>query len=97
MSDVIPEVKRCPLCDCDARLHEGFDIDCESTTAIITCTACAVSFGPMYPDAKADVVKFVERWNERLQGGSEDEDEQPGWCGHCACQSCHEAQRKNDC
>jgi hypothetical protein len=20
-----------------------------------------------------------------------------GWCGHCACQPCYEAQKKNDC
>ena len=65
MSEVIPEVKRCPLCDCDAELHEGFDIDCESTTALITCTACPVNYGPIYPDTKADVVEFVERWNRR--------------------------------
>ena len=61
----IPDVSRCPLCDCDCELHEGFDIDCESTTAMITCTACPIVFGPIYPDDIADVVKFVKRWNDR--------------------------------
>lgn len=27
----------------------------------------------------------------------QENDDMPGWCGHCACQSCYEAQQRNDC
>jgi hypothetical protein len=26
----------------------------------------------------------------------EEDDDPQGWCGHCACQSCYDAKRKND-
>jgi hypothetical protein len=55
----------CPLCGATANIYEGFDIDCESTTATIECTKCPIMFGPMYPDTKHDVVRMIERWNKR--------------------------------
>lgn len=57
----------CPLCDSLVRLKEGFDIDCESTTAVISCTACPLEYGPHYPNNKHDVVRFIVRWNTRKQ------------------------------
>lgn len=59
----------CPLCEAEAKIREGFDIDCESTTATIECTECFIQFGPIYPDTKHDVVKLIRKWNTRKSGG----------------------------
>jgi len=56
----------CPFCGGNARIEEGFDIDCESTTATIYCTGCEAMFGPEYPDDIGDVVEFMGRWNNRV-------------------------------
>lgn len=58
-------LKPCPLCEGRVELQEGFDVDCESTTAVIECTECSLWFGPEYPDTAADVVRFIGRWNTR--------------------------------
>lgn len=39
----------------------------------------------------AMAVKHLARPSVELDGDAE------GWCGHCACQSCYEAQQRNDC
>ncbi len=79
----------CPLCDARVKLIEGFDIDCESTTAVIECTACPLWFGPHYPDNKHDVVRFIGRWNTRKQGadGGKSEENQIQDSGECGTQS----------
>ncbi len=59
-------LKACPLCDSVVQLKEGFDIDCESTMGVISCTACPLEYGPLYPNNKHDVVRFIARWNTRL-------------------------------
>lgn len=66
-SEDIPTLplKPCPLCNSPVAIREGFDVDCESTTAVIECTACPLWYGPDYPDDKKDVVKFIGRWNTR--------------------------------
>lgn len=60
-------LEHCPLCDSIARIREGFDIDCESTTAVIECTTCPLWFGPHYSNNKHDVVRFIGIWNTRKQ------------------------------
>jgi len=60
-------LKLCPLCDSRVELREGFDVDCESTTAVIECTECQLWFGPHYPNNKHDVVRLIDRWNTRKQ------------------------------
>ena len=62
-------IYNCPLCGTKAKILEGFDIDCESTTATIECTECLIQFGPVYPDTKHDVVKLIRKWNTRKSGG----------------------------
>lgn len=59
-------LKPCPLCNGPVELVEGFDVDCESTTAKIGCLDCEIEFGPHYSDDKQDVVRFIGRWNNRL-------------------------------
>jgi transcription elongation factor Elf1 len=57
----------CPFCGSKAEVKQGFDIDCESTTAVIECLDCVCSYGPIYPDDEQDVLDLVFDWNERVK------------------------------
>jgi|688.fasta_scaffold10512_9 Lar family restriction alleviation protein len=55
----------CPFCGNNAELQELFDIDTESTQALIACNSCEAKFGPIYPDSQEDVQYLIEDWNTR--------------------------------
>ena len=59
----------CPFCGHRASVKEGFDIDCESTIAWISCSGCDAKYGPFYPDSKQDVIDWAESWNNRRSDG----------------------------
>lgn len=56
-------------CSCGgkAKIEQGFDVDCESTTATIFCEKCDIEFGPEYPNNINDVVEFMESWNKQME------------------------------
>lgn len=68
ISDII--LLPCPFCNGDAKIEEGFDIDCESTTAAIFCEDCKATIGPQYPDNIQDVVKLIDQWNTRTNNNT---------------------------
>ena len=61
----------CPFCGHNAAINEGFDIDCESTTAWISCSFCDAKYGPIYPDSKQEVIDWAQEWNARRTDGLE--------------------------
>lgn len=72
--DTVPSVDDvvllpCPFCGVSPLLEQSFDIDCESTTAWITCEGCDCKYGPLYPDTKQDVIDWMEGWNKRRSDG----------------------------
>lgn len=63
------------LCGGSASLIDGFDVDCESSTAEVCCDECGSSSGEIYPNTIDDVRKLVEQWNTRMElCNSENED-----------------------
>ena len=83
----------CPFCGGNARIEEGFDVDCESTTATIYCEGCEAMFGPEYPDDIEDVVEFMGRWNNRVD--REDAETYRAWKRGFA--AAHKASLGKDC
>jgi hypothetical protein len=52
-----------------------------------------------HPSVLHMLIAVIEAYRKKLTECQQvnNEQDQPGWCGHCACQSCYEAQQRNDC
>jgi|GEM_PF-2769974 len=93
-SDIKVELLPCPCCGSDdVEIIEAYSYG--SPVYLVACRVCHVR-----TDRSCGKEYVVDAWNRRVsdsKANQETEEDQPGWCGHCACQSCHEAQQRNDC
>jgi transcription elongation factor Elf1 len=85
MKSEFEELWNCPNCRGEIVLSQSFDVDCQSTTALIECSECNYKFGPMYPNTKQDVIEWIQEWNRQARADDRDalEDvyrEDPDYC-----------------
>jgi hypothetical protein len=92
--DINLELRPCPCCGSgDVEIITAYSYG--SPVYLVACKAC-----PIRTDRSCGKESVVDAWNRRVpdsKANQETEEDQPGWCGHCACQSCYEAQQRNDC
>jgi hypothetical protein len=107
-SDVNIKLRPCPFCGSSDVLLQNtwtpsYWVECQDceATARGECSSFSTNAEAFDKERhRQAAISSANAWNGRISNeepAEHCEEDQPGWCGHCACQSCYEAQKRNDC